>query len=259
MPGAKGYPQRTVQNTACSICDRPLLGLIEQDAWGNLYCESHTSEFSRCTCCQRLICERLTTGGVRYPDQRLMCNLCRKTSIDTKEMAKPYIEAVAAWLYQQGFVFQNLSLHIDLVYLGEQLPSGAGPLFGDTQGMIYKKTVTSQGKTIRKKVDGVAILKGLPRQLMEGVVAHELGHAWLFLHDVDRLNPQIEEGFCNLLSHRYYQCTNSEEGRYYMQIMERNPDPIYGEGFRKVDRAVQRYGLISVVEYLSRFRVLPNC
>jgi hypothetical protein len=106
--------------------------------------------------------------------------LCRKTAIDTKQQAKPYIEAMAAWLYQRGFAFQGLALRVELVGRHELTVQGHSAS-GETQGMIYKSLVTGGGQAPQRRVDGVALLKGLPTYLLCGVALHELGHAWLFL------------------------------------------------------------------------------
>lgn len=257
MAGLGAIAKQALRSAICPICNAPLIRFHQEDAWGNHYCERHAREYPRCTCCQRLICDRLTGGGVAYRDQRLVCNLCRKTAIDTKEQAKPYIEAVAAWMYQQGFTFQHLALRIELVYRHDLISRSEHQGSGEPQGMIFKTTFTGGGKAPRRKVDGVAILKGLSRHVMEGVAVHELGHAWLFLHGVDGLGAPIEEGFCNLLSHLYHRGFNTDEARFCMKIIELDPDPVYGDGFRAVNAAVQRYGLSQIVDYLRRYRRLP--
>ena len=236
----------------------PLAGAVQLDAWGNQYCARHANEYPRCSCCQRLICERLTGGGVAYSDGRLVCNVCRKTAIDTEAQAKPYIEAMAAWLYQQGFQFQNLALRVKLV--GQQELAASGPRHGsgETQGMIFRATVTGGGRSPQRRVEGVAILKGLSRQVLEGVALHELGHAWLFLHSVDGLGQPVEEGFCNTLSYLYHATVNSDEARFCRVVIEHSPDPVYGDGFRSVYAAVRRHGLMPVTEYLQRYRRLPS-
>jgi hypothetical protein len=183
--------------------------------------------------------------------------LCRKTAIDTKEQAKPYVEAAAAWLYQQGFTFQNLALRIELVGRQELAARGASYGPGETQGMIFKSIMTGGGRSSQRRVDGVALLKGLPRHLLQGVAIHELGHAWLFLHGVDGLGQPIEEGFCNMLSYLYHTGFNTDEARFCMRVIMENPDPIYGDGFRSVHAAIQRYGLPAILDYLRRYRQLP--
>jgi hypothetical protein len=257
MPREGTFAQQALQKLICPICGGPLIGTLEEDAWGNRYCEKHAHEYPRCTCCQRLICKNLTGGGVAYSDHRLVCIFCRKTAIDSKEQAKPYIEAIAAWLYSRGFTFQHLSLRIELVFRHDLISNSEHQGSGEIQGMIYKTTFSGGGQAPNRRVEGVAILKGLSRHVMEGVAVHELGHAWLFLHGVDSLGAPVEEGFCNMLSHLYHSSFNTDEARFCIRIIEQNPDPVYGDGFRVVNAAVQKYGLSSIVDYLRRYRMLP--
>lgn len=251
MPSKKSIFQQANSYLACSICRAPFFGLVEMDAWGNRYCAHHSNELPRCTCCQRLICDVLTGGGVAYRDKRLVCNICRKTAIDTKEKAKPYIEAVAAWLFKNGLVFQNFKMHFDLVYL-DYLHSRIKSGYGTPQGMIYH-TKNSQVR----RVDGIAILKGLSRQVMSGVVAHELGHAWIFLKGIDGLPLPLEEGFCNTLSYLYNSEFDTDEARFCNRVIIESPDKIYGDGFREVYSVVKKRGFQTVLSYLQKYHTLP--
>jgi hypothetical protein len=257
MPDYKSSVKKIVKDMMCSVCGLPLVGIIKIDAWGNRYCASHTDQYVMCSCCSRLICDQLTGGGVAYSDKRVVCNACRQSAIDTKEQAKPYVEAVAAWLYEQGFAFPHLALRIELVFRYDliAISEHRGP--GEPLGMIIKTKYTGGGRTPRREINGVALLKGLSREVMVGVAAHELGHAWLFLHGVDNLSDAVEEGFCNMLAYLYHARTNTEEAQYCKRVIENDPSLIYGDGFRAVYAAVQRYGMQTIVSYLQRYRALP--
>lgn len=257
MPTLDTIVQQVYRNVICPVCNGPLFGMVHEDLWGNRYCSKHSNEYPRCTCCQRLICEYLTSGGVAYRDNRLVCNICRRSAIDTKEQAKPYIEAVAAWMYQQGFTFQHLDLRIELVYREELVARSEHKGSGEPQGMIFKTTFYGGGRASRRKVDGVAILKGLSRHVMEGITVHELGHAWLYLHGVDGLSSPLEEGFCNMLSYIYHGKFDTDEAKFCKRLIELDPDPVYGDGFRAVNSAIQRYDLPQIVDYIRRYRMLP--
>lgn len=253
MSNIKALLQQAKSYMICPICRMALFGLVEVDAWGNRYCARHSKELSRCTCCQRLVCDGLTQGGVAYKDNRVVCNLCRQTAIDTKEQAKPYVEAAAAWLFEKGFAFQNLKLHFDLVYL-DQLVSMLKSNHGTPQGMIYHST---SGRPPVRRVKGVAILKGLSRQVMYGAVVHELGHAWIFLSGIDGLPLPVEEGFCNALSYLYHSEFNSDEARFCKRAIKENPDKVYGDGFRTVYSSMKKYGFHPVVSHLQKYHALP--
>ena len=66
----------------CAVCGEPLLGRYSVNLWGDNYCERHNGELPKCYSCGRLICKRLTDGGVKYSDGREMCNLCRRSAVD---------------------------------------------------------------------------------------------------------------------------------------------------------------------------------
>ena len=41
---------------------------------------------------------------------------------------------------------------------------------------------------------------GLPRLLTGCIIAHELMHAWLRMRNIASLDPQVEEGLCQLMA-----------------------------------------------------------
>jgi len=199
----------------------------------------------------RLICPRLTGGGVVYGDGRRVCALCRRTAIDTKEQARPYVNAVAAWLYGHGFRFHDLKLKIDLV--GAADFSASPGMAGLIAGQI-RHTLHGNGQ---RAVEGVNVLYGLPAQLLQGVFAHELGHAWLFLEHVDGLPAPLEEGFCEVMAYLFHKESGRAEGAVYMKQIEDNQCAVYGEGFRVLRDAVRRHSFVYVLDYMRLNRTLP--
>ena len=108
------------------------------------------------------------------------------------------------------------------------------------------------------KVNGIAVLQGLPAVLFQGVTAHELGHVWLIVHGIQGLPSWAEEGFCEYLSHRYYGDLNTPEGRYHAVSIENNTDPVYGEGFRRVRALTDAPGFPRFLEILRTTKKLPS-
>ena len=104
---------------------------------------------------------------------------------------------------------------------------------------------------VRTDVDGIAVLRGLPTPLFQGIIAHELGHVWMVTQGITTLAPWVEEGLCELLAHRYYTYLNTPESRHYaLYSIQQNPHPIYGEGFREVRATVSRLGFLNYVTQL---------
>lgn len=105
----------------------------------------------------------------------------------------------------------------------------------------------------------VGILSGLPLRLFEGVVAHELGHAWLHQNGVHGLTSKEAEGLCELLSFCFYKEGATEtEGLYHAQSIEKNPDAVYGDGFRLAHRQYLRVGLSSLFQFVKAHKRLPT-
>jgi len=250
--------------THCGVCGALLVGRVALDGWDNYYCAQHEHEYPSCSACNRLVCGPLTGGdGEKYSDFRISCNLCRQTAIDTREQAKPAFEGVARFFSNLGLIFKGLNLRINLgdsleykkLRFGD-LTSLTGPGRGQIMGII-NKTMLVQGIQSRRVVDGISILHGLPRSLFMGIAAHELGHAWLYLARVDGLPDWMEEGFCNLLTYLYYKNNSVPEGPFWIKMLENDPSPVYGDGFRKVRAAFRKGGFKESMRYLYEHKALP--
>jgi len=103
----------------------------------------------------------------------------------------------------------------------------------------------------------VGVLRGLPATLFQGVTVHELGHVWLIVHGIQNLPSWAEEGFCELLSYRFYTEMNTPESRHCAQAIEENPDPVYGDGFRRVRARVDASGFGRFLGILRTTKALP--
>jgi len=260
-------PQIGLLPLQCAICGKIILGRALKNLWGDAYCLHHQNEYPACDCCGRLISPGMTGGGVTYDDGRQICNICRRTAVDTKGQAKPILDSVCRWLYDRGVRFQGLVLKVDLLNSqelqqrlggrGARKPAAPGVVLRANLGVIFRAKIPGPGGTLRRQVNGVALLKGLPRELFEGVAAHELGHAWLFLSKVDNLEPWAEAGFCNLLSYILHKERQTDEARFWVKTLEASPDPVYGEGFRRVRALFKKHGFGEALHYTFRQRRLP--
>ena len=50
------------------------------------------------------------------------------------------------------------------------------------------------------QVTAIMVLAGLPRVMAGAILAHECMHAWLRLSGVSHMQPQLEEGLCQLMA-----------------------------------------------------------
>nr|WP_256439747.1 protein DA1 [Candidatus Chloroploca mongolica] len=157
-------------------------------------------------------------------------------------------------------MYHNLALRIELRNRAQLAQFLRVPNDTHALGAALSTTYTQNGQMVRTEPSGVAILRGLPATLFQGVTVHELGHVWLAVHQVVGLAPWIEEGFCEVLAHRFWSQLNSAESRYYAEKTERSPDPVYGVGFRRVAALVQHIGfqqLLTAIRTTRRFPTPP--
>jgi len=240
----------------CTYCQKPLTGSYLIDGWGNSYCSEHEKQYPACSFCGRLIAPRQQTPGWNsYDSQR--CPVCRSTAIESVEQAQPSFQQCKQWISQQGFRFNQLPLRLELhdtSWLAALWPDQSVP---HPRGVTLTTITRGGNGYMQSKVEGVAVLQGMPAALFCGVVVHELGHVWLAVHQVTELPHWAEEGFCELLAWRYYNHLDTPEARYYAKSMQESQDPIYGEGFRRVSLLSQRMGFARLVETLGTTKKLP--
>jgi hypothetical protein len=164
---------------------------------------------------------------------------------------------VKQWVSSQGLTYNNLP--VSLVLCGRarlaQLLSERSHIHA--LGATVSSTYTQNGHPVRTEVSGVAVLQGLPATLFQGITVHELGHVWLIVHGVQDLPTWAVEGFCELLSHRFYSQMNTPESRYHATGIERNTDHVYGEGFRRVRGIADTIGFSRFIEILRTTKRLP--
>jgi hypothetical protein len=239
----------------CIYCQRPLLGKYMVDAWGDKYCPEHETQYPRCSCCSRLVPPRQQTRG--WEDYGIVrCAVCRATAIEVVEQAQPLFQQCKQWISRQGFTFNKLPLRLELRERGILLNMLGDRAINHPLGVTLSSTM-QYGQQRSSRIDGVAVLQGMPATLFAGVVLHELGHVWLTVHGIEHLPPWAEEGFCELLSYRYYSDLNTPEALVRASSLEKGSDPIYGDGFRAVRVLSDRLGFAHLVEVLLTTKRLP--
>ncbi len=128
-------------------------------------------------------------------------------------------------------------------------PASLGCMKVDVNKITYTKG--RQQRTEVKWKCTLYILSDLPVVSAAKIMAHELTHDYLYHHAGRGSDPKITEGICEAVSAAYL---TSKRYTSYVAAMEKNPDPVYGTGFRLIFPQLKNYGLKSVVErYRSNF------
>ncbi len=242
----------------CAVCGEYIESQYIRDFWGDTYCVRHQTEYSVCYVCQRPVCRRLTGGGVRYNDGRVLCRPCRDQAVDDPAQAQQILHQVQERMAHYGLDTRAVNVPLAMVALSKLVQDKDDPAQARLRGQTQTQIQTQNGQEVERHIEVVYTLGGLPPEYLESVLAHELGHVWLFMQYVEGLPQDLEEGLCNLFAYLLHQEKSSPEARHCIHLLEENPDPLYGEGFRRVRAIYERRGLPALLRGVMQHRRWPR-
>ncbi|WJX64068.1 Protein DA1-related 2 [Trifolium repens] len=305
----------------CEVCFQfiPInaAGLIEYRChpfWSQKYCPSHEYDNTG-RCCS---CERLEPRNIKYyrlEDGRSLCLECMESAIMDTGDCQPLYHSIRD--YYEG-MHMRIDQQVPMLLVEREALNDAivGEKSGfhhlpETRGLCLseEQTVTSihrrprigghrligmrtqpQKLTRKCEVTAILVLYGLPRLLTGAILAHELMHAWLRLKGYRNLNPEVEEGICQVLSFMWLESevmpTNSncmpststvassssssssskkgaqshvenKLGEFFKYQIFNDSSPAYGGGFRAANEAVNKYGLRSTLDHIRLTGFFP--
>ncbi len=246
----KSYHTSCYQNSVaprCDICGEPLDNAAITDFWGTRFHPRHAKEFKICVVCGRLI-ER---DGREIEPERWMCPICWQTSVETPERARELLEIVREQLASTGIVVKTLGLRI-VLETSEQLRAGRRPGGSGTAHAYAGIKWNSGSAKIGDETATLKVLTSLPEDLLRGVIAHELMHIWQHENSVDTAPLEVREGSANWASSLIYGQLRNERGRYFIGGFEKSNDPLYGVGYRDVEKYADSHGVEGVLQMLMR-------
>ncbi|GAB4852098.1 hypothetical protein Ancab_016288 [Ancistrocladus abbreviatus] len=317
-----GYPYhrscyKEQYHPKCGVCQQFIptnaAGLIEYRAhpfWDQKYCPVHELDGTpRCCSCERM--EPRDTGYVSLDDGRKLCLECLDSAImDTNQCQPLYIDIQEFYESLNMRVEQQVPLllverqALNEAMEGEKhghhhMPETRGLCLSEEQtittvlrrpgieaGNWTMNLITEPYKLTRRcEVTAILLLYGLPRLLTGSILAHEMMHAWLRLQGFRMLNPQIEEGICQVLAYMWLESelksslggseasTSSSAsraskrstrspfeiklGKFFKNQIESDISPVYGDGFRAANQAVLKYGLKRTLDHIRMTGGLP--
>ncbi len=239
----------------CAVCGEPLLGTYTTNIYNDAYHPQHANELEKCDNCGRLICPRLTHGGQKLSDGRAICNICYSKGLLSDSEREQLLTKVCTRL--RGF---NLALRRDAIAI-RAVDRNKLIQFYDRQGPIdelrgFCKS-ESQESYINNKLDKtithhtIYVLEGLPSIDLEGIIAHELMHAWIYENAKRTSALATIEGSCNYISWLYLRSTGDPESRFIIKRMEENTDQVYGKGFRDIKSRFEGKPIEELLKFLK--------
>ena len=241
----------------CTICGR-------RSFTGGIYAMDHS--FFACTDCMKLprcfSCQFPTPDGAVLSAGRVICPACAETSVSNPEQARVIFNEVRDIM---RFSLGIMTRHPIQFALADPLTlhrlSGSSSHMINEQGLYrynadVRRVVTRDylgrktGESLRKNNESIQIyvLDHLPRARMEHVIAHELAHDWMTAYYPGIREDWIKEGVAEYIAWRYNQY--KKRGTLNRRI-ENNPDPIYGEGFRRIRNLVKNRGFGGLKKFLE--------
>lgn len=211
----------------CCICGRPLNGSYRYDRFGNKCCTTHLV-----TLCHN--CGRIVTNG-----ESTLCDDCNRHVVRNTSRLRQRIcqDIVINDLKSLGIFLPLDSINITIVNM-EQMDK----LLGRSSKNILGLTISRS--CLQQFTHNIYILEGLMPHQYKSTLSHEFGHVWLN-HRNSKLNQMEDkyiEGFCNLLAYKVLLRDVSDDSKQARAFMLKNPDPIYGEGFRIMKARADRIG-----------------
>ncbi|RJP75219.1 MAG: protein DA1 [Desulfobacteraceae bacterium] len=234
----------------CVVCQRPIEGRMMIDPWGNQAHEKHGDNRTiACSSCMRIISNKTSKGGYRYTDGRTICGFCRPTVVEKSDEVMKSRNTVLAVLHSIGItdIPTTIPVHVvDMEHLKQYSKSRHTP---NSKGFTTCMVSYRNDRTVSRK-QSIYILNGLPLSEFNGVLAHEIMHVWLNEKDIKLTDPETE-GFCNLGTMKVYQEDGSKFAMILLENMEKDSDPLYGDGYRDMKKKVQMMGWDKLIQHIQ--------
>ena len=196
-----------------------------------------------------------------YQDGRQMCKLCRRTAVMSTDDIAPIEKEVKRIFAAFTLDVRNEVIPVRLVRQDE-IPSiredGTSQIdTSATLGMAFCASRIQEGKATRF-VKEILVLYGLPAEHFAEVLAHEYGHAWMWLTGYPDLPEFVEEGMCELFAWIWLKSQRTPEATYRLHLMENNPHPDYGNGFRAANVQFKKHRLLALLNHVKVHRRFPS-
>lgn len=203
-------------------------------------------------CHKRPACYYCSMPGDGAPlrDGRHICRTCRKTAVTNREEVRRIFRQVRRNLGLWFGYDQRHTIELKIVS-AQELARRAGSTYLPADGkrmalMNHEREITEKRYITGKKERYVSnercrifILESIPYALLTDALAHELTHDYL-RHNKGKVKILAdEEGFCELIASIYNEKTGN---RHLNKRKDLQPDPVYGDGYRKMRKIYEHSG-----------------
>ena len=161
-------------------------------------------------------------------------------------------------------------VHVRLVDSREISRCSKGDSLHPVLGLIRKLVITENQNITRdgvivgtkqvstKRIQEILLLHGLTEINATGVLAHEIGHAYMFAHEFPEMPDLVEEGMAELFAFLWLRSRKGPEVAYQLDRIETNKSPIYGEGYKKARAYMSEKGFWALLNYVKNNGKFPR-
>lgn len=217
----------------CAICNNIIIGSYYTNEWGQAVCSSH-SPVASCSSCNRFV----KPTDRHLPDERWICAACQPSIVSQPWHIEWVDKKVRQILAAKGAVIPAAQIRMIP-------PAEMARLNGTNQINLFQPGLTYTQQTFNPlsstQQHTIYVFDNLPKVQFAGILAHEMLHAWQNERRIS-LPAHLCEGFCNVGSYVVYQAIGNDLALHFIKRLEQDPNPVYGEGFRKVAAVYRRKG-----------------
>jgi hypothetical protein len=253
-----GLPKPTVQKAGdkylcadcqkqayrCSSCDQPIVGKYYTiEFLSGRYCATCFEKRPHCDFCGRPI----VTGGKFFLDGRKCCTICASTSVNDMDQARKLLASTIRFLEVNLNITSRIPFDFALVDNKQMADLVKRQRTQEIKELgIYSPRLTSQNAR-----PTIAVLQGLPEAAFLETAAHEYAHHWQIQNNRAMTDLRMIEGFATWVSTRWL-----IKNKFYSSSarIEKSTDPIYGGGFRIVNRYAEDKGAPALLRDILTFQ-----
>lgn len=255
----------------CHICDITIKGKYYEER-GKTLCPDCFNEAKRCDCCKRLVlpeenyytsehysgtfCKPCIENALRCDacgrpvrgedcwslgDGRVLCDKCKSKAIFDIKTANQLFEVTRNFLKSEFGIHIDLPVKLQFVRVDRlnQLIKEKSP-DKRTNGLFMSKS--------KNNYYTVYMLYGLTESAFQGIAAHEYTHAWQAENCPSDQTKMLIEGFARWIQYQTYKRIRDFIS---MKEIEKDDDPIYGAGFKKIKEIYREKGYYGLLQYVK--------
>lgn len=227
-------PRKLLQTDTCCYCGKKIIGPYFIDLYGQKICSSHPRHL--CISC----CSFCNEKAIMIAEGKYLCSSCQSYHTTLKD-AKHIIKMIREH-YRQTGLGEIDRFHLEMLSVEEMKQLSQPIVSGDVLGLaMYNGS----------RYD-IRVIRNLSHTAMAGILAHEILHIWQYQRKLNA--PQrICEGFCDLGSYEIYSQIKTKHAEVKIDLLQQDPSPIYGDGYRIVKRYFDKAGWQGVIKKMEGY------